>query len=662
MYLFFVCLGAYLRQFLVDDKGCVLIACWGVPSHSYLDNAHRALTAAASIHNILPQMGMNCSFGITTGDVYCGTVGSALRMEYAAIGSVVNLSARLMGKAQGSILLDEATFARLPNALHHRLMKHPPIFVKGHTEAVQVYEYIERNQVLSTVSDLNVDVLAVHPACKAPFTALLHTLTPAQLYPRLTPVSVETNKLDELPRLLQVMLVEGPRDSGRKASTSWLAQRAAELKLPTVHVKLTCKSAFSSYFLLYGIFCQCAPRDLYSNVATQRHYVKALLREMYTDDPETACNVAFPTLAMVFALTCDIQGELSSSRVSLLRTSSPFERRVRSNNRVTAGMAHDVLCTLMRHLLSERTLLVIIDDIQLADDKSLRVLVDVLHSRCKSALVLSSSTPLNENNETASDSARRSKSFSTRAVSVNSEWLTTVRSAVMACMSNTDQQSARRNTLLSEHFNITRAVVPRNVAIQLELLSEVEITQLLSVTMGSRIVSPLLVNAVATVSGGGYHLVKEILHCICEKGYGTFLDTVVLSAESVHQRPPGGSVDQNTGSSHEAHFRLLHTAHAACRSVKAQRNSPRCGAESTSQAHAGTSVDMCKLDHLVVCRYENLNHAAKQILRTAAVLGPSFSRQVLYGVLPRALKSETSGKNLVLFVFSNAIMITYFDF
>mmetsp|Transcript_4424 Transcript_4424/g.7221 ORF Transcript_4424/g.7221 Transcript_4424/m.7221 type:complete len:80 (+) Transcript_4424:1587-1826(+) len=27
--------GAFLRQFLVDDKGCVLIACWGVPTASY---------------------------------------------------------------------------------------------------------------------------------------------------------------------------------------------------------------------------------------------------------------------------------------------------------------------------------------------------------------------------------------------------------------------------------------------------------------------------------------------------------------------------------------------------------------------------------------------------------------------------------------------------
>ena len=67
-----------------------------------------ALSAAAKIRRKLNKLEMECSFGITTGDVYCGTVGSALRMEYAAIGSVVNMAARLMGKAHGGILIDDA--------------------------------------------------------------------------------------------------------------------------------------------------------------------------------------------------------------------------------------------------------------------------------------------------------------------------------------------------------------------------------------------------------------------------------------------------------------------------------------------------------------------------------------------------------------------------
>jgi len=53
---------------------------------------------------------MQTSVGITTGDVYCGTVGSYKRMEYAAIACCVNMSARLMGKAKGRLLIGEFCF------------------------------------------------------------------------------------------------------------------------------------------------------------------------------------------------------------------------------------------------------------------------------------------------------------------------------------------------------------------------------------------------------------------------------------------------------------------------------------------------------------------------------------------------------------------------
>ena len=133
--------GAYLRQFLVDDKGCVLIGCWGMPHLSYLDNAHRALSAAAQIRYELNKLDMMCSFGITTGDVYCGTVGSAVRMEYAAIGSVVNMAARLMCKADGGILIDDATYNRLPTNVLEHLKALDPIKVKGRDEPLQVSAY-----------------------------------------------------------------------------------------------------------------------------------------------------------------------------------------------------------------------------------------------------------------------------------------------------------------------------------------------------------------------------------------------------------------------------------------------------------------------------------------------------------------------------------------
>jgi class 3 adenylate cyclase len=62
--------------------------------------------AAKAVHQ-------DISIGITTGSVYCGTVGSPLRQEYVAIGRTVNLAARLMGKAKGRVLVDAVTHSKL---------------------------------------------------------------------------------------------------------------------------------------------------------------------------------------------------------------------------------------------------------------------------------------------------------------------------------------------------------------------------------------------------------------------------------------------------------------------------------------------------------------------------------------------------------------------
>ena len=46
--------GGFLRQFLVDDKGCVAIAMWGVPCFTYTNDCSRGLFCAVSmIHKVL---------------------------------------------------------------------------------------------------------------------------------------------------------------------------------------------------------------------------------------------------------------------------------------------------------------------------------------------------------------------------------------------------------------------------------------------------------------------------------------------------------------------------------------------------------------------------------------------------------------------------------
>ena len=123
--------GGYFRQFLVDDKGCVLIAMWGVPSFSYTNNNDRAVSCAYALRKGTASIGHACSVGIATGLVYCGNIGSSSRRDFVAIGDRVNLAARLMSKANGTIFVSEATTNLLSSVWSKRMQKTEEMMLKG---------------------------------------------------------------------------------------------------------------------------------------------------------------------------------------------------------------------------------------------------------------------------------------------------------------------------------------------------------------------------------------------------------------------------------------------------------------------------------------------------------------------------------------------------
>jgi class 3 adenylate cyclase len=134
-----------LRQYVVDDKGCVIIAAFGLPGSSHEDNCVRAIEAATLIRDNFTEVKIECRIGIAKGMVYCGLVGSDDRCEYAMMGSSVNLAARLMGKGEnGNILVNQDVQVATEKVFKFQALQ--KINAKGYVKPVAVFIPYERIQ------------------------------------------------------------------------------------------------------------------------------------------------------------------------------------------------------------------------------------------------------------------------------------------------------------------------------------------------------------------------------------------------------------------------------------------------------------------------------------------------------------------------------------
>jgi len=131
----------HLRQFIVDDKGVVLIANFGLRgSISPNMGVERVLPAARKIHNILQnEFKIDNFIGVTLGKAYCGIVGGIKRHEYAVLGPSVNLAARMLTMPNHpGVLIDNAL--RQDTAQWGNFHSFPPLIAKGYTNPVPVYQ------------------------------------------------------------------------------------------------------------------------------------------------------------------------------------------------------------------------------------------------------------------------------------------------------------------------------------------------------------------------------------------------------------------------------------------------------------------------------------------------------------------------------------------
>lgn len=127
-------------QLLTDDKGTTLVAAFGLPPRAHEDDPARGTFAALAMHAALLRNGLTPSLGVATGLLYCGVYGTTRRRQYTVAGPAVNLAARLMQHAAGSLLCDADTEARARQHPALRFTALRPLRVKGREEPVVVYE------------------------------------------------------------------------------------------------------------------------------------------------------------------------------------------------------------------------------------------------------------------------------------------------------------------------------------------------------------------------------------------------------------------------------------------------------------------------------------------------------------------------------------------
>ncbi len=107
------------------------------------DHAFRAVKTAFALRESLKSQhiepGLHFGFGISTGEVVVGNVGSEALMNYTAIGDAVNVAFRLQEQAkEGQILLSDSTYDQLKDSVDARPLGR--MSIKRRAQAVEVYE------------------------------------------------------------------------------------------------------------------------------------------------------------------------------------------------------------------------------------------------------------------------------------------------------------------------------------------------------------------------------------------------------------------------------------------------------------------------------------------------------------------------------------------
>ena len=354
-----------INKINVDDKGITIVAALGLPPFSHEDDPARGVQAALMIRKELTSLKVRSSIGITTGRIFCGSIGNEARREYTTIGNAVNLSARLMGAASARgeltekygvpILCDTATFESAKGAVEFEPL--PPQQLKGRSEPIDSFHPID------------------------PKKSIIRAKT--EMIGREEEKSTIASALQELARgtAHQTLILQGEAGIGKSRLFEDLMRQAA-----TLHVNMFMGGSDSierstAYHAWRPIFHEIFDIDeLVGKVGVvdeARNTIQARVLEKL-QEIDTDLVRYFPLLDVVLPMQVE-DNELTSAMTGEIRS----------------GNIREVLTRVLSHEAARTPLLLVMEDLHWFDSASWALLVDV-QAKVRPVLLALNTRPLAE--------------------------------------------------------------------------------------------------------------------------------------------------------------------------------------------------------------------------------------------------------------------------
>ena len=366
-----------VRQFLADDKGTVLIAAFGLPPSSHMDGGLRGIRAAVAIHNNLKAVGMDNSIGITTGAVFCGAVGATNRREYAMVGDIVNLSARLMVAASKmdlsiQVLCDKATAEGCKGKIEMEELE--PIYVKGKANPIDIYRP-SAQKVTASVSDQS--------ERRSTSNSLNRSCVGFEKEFDLITKQLKAVFSKQTPSLL--FMLQGETGTGKSTILSRVVSGAKRLDFTVLLSTGDSIATTNPYYIwqpiLHGLLTPFVKRN---KLTTPRHGVK---RKAFSDNHESPNSSKEQSL---YQLACGLAGPQYDEEMYLLQQAlpdldlPPEQVELSDKSQLNANQKRLRLSQMITQMIRNKTkghsppLFISLDDLQWADPCSLQLLHHLL--------------------------------------------------------------------------------------------------------------------------------------------------------------------------------------------------------------------------------------------------------------------------------------------